>query len=205
MPNTPAWDASWRSFFYFNLYRLIVALLLLGAALMAPSWLPHLSQGIRSVFSWISACYVLFLVLGTAISLRWRHRFNLQLTAGMFGDALFLGAAASLLGGMSSGVGLLLLVSLAAASLVGRGRLVLFYAAMATIAVLFVQALQVLQGDAEAASLVQAAILCLGYFATAVLARLLGKRVMENEELARLRGEALERQIRVGERIIERM
>lgn len=93
-------------------------------------------------------------------------------------DALVIGAWMFASGGVSSGVGTLMLVSLATASLVGRGRLVLFYAALATIATLGGQVFGVLVRNLEPASIVQAGLLSAGFFATAILARLLGQRLM---------------------------
>ena len=99
----------------------------------------------------------------------------------------------------------MLLVTLAAASLVGRGRMVLFYAALATLAVLLTQIFGVFARDFDVASIFQAGILSAGFFATAILARLLGQRMMINEELARQRGISLENQARISQRVIERM
>jgi two-component system sensor histidine kinase PilS (NtrC family) len=54
-------------------------------------------------------------------------------------------------------------------------------------------------------SVVQAGFLSAGFFATAILARLLGQRAMVNEDLARRRGVALDNQIRISQRVVERM
>ena len=67
-------------------------------------------------------------------------------------------------------------------------RQVLFYAAMATLAVLFEQSYRALQNDFDAAGFFQAGIFCAGFFAVAVSARLLARRVIANEALARQRG-----------------
>ena len=61
-----------------------------------------------------------------------------------------------LAGGVSSGLSVFLLVSLAAASLVGRGRLVLLYAALATVAVLLFQIYGIFTKEFDPASIVQA-------------------------------------------------
>ena len=71
-------------------------------------------------------------------------------------------------GGFRSGLGVMLLISLAAASLVSRGRLMLFYAALATIAVLLEQTVEVLAFGESPADFVQPGLLSIGYFATAL-------------------------------------
>jgi two-component system sensor histidine kinase PilS (NtrC family) len=108
-------------------------------------------------------------------------------------------------GGVGSGLSVLLLVSLAAASLVGRGRMVLFYAALASLAVLLTQVYGIATNGFDDSSIVQAGFISAGFFVTAILARLLGQRVMANEDLARRRGEALANQILISQRVVERM
>src|SRR5262249_58186192 len=69
--------------------------------------------------------------------------------------------------GISSGLGLLLLTTLAGAGLISRGRLTLFFAALASIAVLLEHTYEVLHFDASVAQYVQAGLLSGGDFATA--------------------------------------
>ena len=135
----------------------------------------------------------------------WPRRFNQQLSAQMAADIAVVCSLMFLAGGVSSGLSVFLLVSLAAASLVGRGRLVLLYAALATVAVLLFQIYGIFTKEFDPASIVQAGFISAGFFATAILARMLGQRVMVNEDLARRRGIALENQIRISQRVVERM
>lgn len=199
------WEASWRPFQYFNFYRFLLGCLVVLAALLPESLVS--SFRIASSGSIYPAALIYFLPVlsGLLLSIYWQRRFNLQLSVQIFADVVFVSLLMYALGGVSSGVGILLLISLAAASLVGRGRLVLFYAALATLATLLVQIYGVLNHVFEVASIMQAGFLSAGFFATAILARLLGQRLMLNEELARQRGESLDNQRRISQRIIERM
>jgi two-component system, NtrC family, sensor histidine kinase PilS len=149
--------------------------------------------------------YVAASAVGLLLARLWQKHFNYQLSTQVIVDVVVFNTLMYLAGGVSSGLGLLLLVSLAAASLVGQGRLVLFYAAMATIGALSSQILVILQRNLDPGSIVQAGFISAGYFATAILARLLGQRVMINEDLARRRGIALNNQIRISQRVVERM
>ena len=65
-----------------------------------------------------------------------RWRFDLQLTVQVASDIVAISLLTYASNGISSGLGLLLLTTLAAAGLIARGRLTLFYAALASIAVL---------------------------------------------------------------------
>ena len=199
------WEANWRSFQYFNLYRLVLAGLFLLATAFPNDWTRHLNLLPSTTMFGLTLGYMTLALGGLLLATHWQHRFNLQLSSQVAIDVLVLSLLMYVAGGVGSGLGVLLLVSLAAASLVGRGRLVLFYAAMATLAVLLAQLYGVLSNAFEVASVVQAGIISAGFFATAILARLLGQRAMSNEDLARRRGEALENQILISQRVVERM
>ena len=199
------WEANWRSFQYFNFYRLILAGLFFFAMLFSPEWSHRLNFAASSPMMWWSLGYCLSVVGGLLVSVHWQRRFNLQLSCQVVIDVVVVNVLMFATGGVSSGFGILLVVTLASASLVGRGRLVLFYAAMATLAVLFSQMYGVAAHGFDPASIFQAGLISSGFFATAILARLLGQRVMLNEELARRRGEALDNQILISQRVVERM
>ncbi|MCX7189777.1 MAG: ATP-binding protein [Methylotenera sp.] len=91
-------------------------------------------------------------------------------------------------GGIQSGLGLLLIISIVTASVVSNGRLALFYAAIASLCLLVEQSYQILLGDLSAASYTQAVMLSLSCFATAWLAYSLAKRMQQSEALASARG-----------------
>lgn len=199
------WEANWRSLQYFNLYRLILAGLF-GLALVFPNaWIAHLHVSGSLLTLSILAAYIAAVIVGLLLSVHWQHRFNLQLTAQISVDIAIVSALMYIAGGVGSGLGVLLLVSLAAVSLVGRGRMVLFYAALATLTLLGFQLYGIWRQHFEYGSLVHAGLVSAAFFATAILARLLGQRVMVNEELARRRGIALENQILISSRVVERM
>ena len=107
-------------------------------------------------------------------------------------------------GGYRSGIPILILVALAGAGLVGQGRMVLFYAAYATVAVLLENAFRLLSGR-ETADFFTVGITCIGFFAIAQVARLLAQRALANEDLARQRGADLANQLRLNRQIIQDM
>lgn len=199
------WEANWRPFQYFNLYRLVMAGLFFLALFLPHEWSSRFDLSPTNALLVLAIAYLMAILSGLFLSIHWQRRFNLQLSAQVLLDVLVVSLFMYAAGGIASGLGVLLLVSLAAASLVGRGRLVLFYAAMATLAVLLGQFYGVFSQNWDVATVFQAGILSAGFFATAILARLLGQRVMINEDLARRRGEALENQTRISQRVVERM
>ncbi len=103
-------------------------------------------------------------------------------------DILFIVMMMYAAGGVQSGLGLLLIVTIVSASLVSNGRLALFYAAIATIGLLLEQSYRIAEWGMPATSYTQSAMLSLSCFATAWLAYSLAKRVLLSEALASSRG-----------------
>jgi len=197
-------DSLWTSLNYFNIYRLIVASVFLLAVVIYPR-----SGGLGAqhlwLFVWTSLAYWLLAILFFASLKRPRLRFNLLLSLQVMTDILAITVMMYASGGSKSGLAVMLLVVLAGAGLVGQGRLTLFYAAMATVAVLLEQALRVLELGADPADFFQTGILSTGFFGTAISARLLARRIIANEELARQRGIDLANQLSISERVIRDM
>src|SRR3989338_10571126 len=181
----------WRPLLYFNLYRLTLAgfFVLLscvfGSALSLGAY--HLMLFFAASVAYLAAVIVSFVLL----RLRW-PRITLQLAGQIGGDIAVLTVLSYASGGIQSNVGLLLLVSLAAAGMISRGRVTtLFFAALASIAALLEHSYAVLHGDADVAQYVQVGLLCVSYFAVAWLAHTLAKYAVDSQKLAQRRGHDL--------------
>ncbi len=197
-------DSFWVSLSYFNVYRLATAGVF---TLIVLVYGDSLNLGSHDLRLFIYTCLAYFLAASVfAMYLRaGRAHFNLQLSLHLIADVLAITLLMYSSGGIRSGLGMMLLVSLAAAGLVGQGRLVLFYAALASIAVLCEQTYWVLVFDAGVASYAPAGMLSIGFFASAWATHQLARRTIINEELARQRGVALARQMRINQLVIEDM
>jgi len=180
----------WHSLRYFNLYRLTLAsifVFLVGAfgsemALGARNW---------TIFFFASLIYVAIVAASfVTLRLHW-PRFSWQLAIQMGGDIACISVISHASGGIQSNVGLLLLVSLASAGMISRGRITLFFAALTSIAALLEHSYAVLYADADVAQYVQVGLLCIAYFAVAWLAHTLAKYAVDSQKLAQLRGRAL--------------
>ena len=195
----------WQSLRYFNVYRLCIAVLLFSSSLVQP-FAPSIFNPSRGAFHlWVTGGYVLATLISLIAVHLHRCRFNAHLSLLVLVDVLVLTVLIHTGGGLRSGLGVMLLISLAAAGLVGQGRLVLFYAAVATIAILSEQSYSALSSNVEPGDFFQTGVFCAGFFAVAISARLLARRVVANEELARRRGIELRNQTLVSQRIIEEM
>ena len=175
-------ESYWRSLHFFNCYRLVIALVLLGSVLPGDSVL-QLGSHDRTLFIRVTIAYLLFGVAFIAlIYTRWR--FNVQIALQVVLDIVFITVLIFASRGITSGLGLLLLTTLAGAALISRGRLALFFAALASIAVLLEHGYEVLVFQESATQFMQVGFLAIGYFATALVALSLSQLTRQNEEIA---------------------
>ena len=192
----------WASLRYFNAYRMAVASLFLVATFLYPDGLSLGSQDPRL----FRAVCTVYLALAIAFQIALRRapdRFDLHLTAHVCTDIVATTLLMYASGGFRSGLAVMLLISLAAASLVSRGRLLLFYAALASIAILLEQLWRAVRGESALGDFLPPGLLSVGYFATALIASQLARRVIMNEQVARQRGVDLANQLRVNQLVIQ--
>ena len=201
---SPTPPSFWRSLRFFNLYRVGIAAVFL---LVSPPLRPGLALGIdhEGLFPLVSLIY-----LGLALTLLFlpplrRLEFNLLLSLEVIADIALLTLLMHASGGSRSGFGYMLLVVLAAAGLVGQGRLTVFYAAVATIAVLIEQSVRLVMMSGVEVDFVRTGSICMGFFGTAATAHLLARRVVANEALAQRRGLELADQQRINQQVIRDM
>ncbi len=198
-------ETYWTTLRYFNLYRFCIAGLLFTSSVIHPSSFSILSPDRGSFHLAVTSLYLLAATFSLIGLHYYRRRFNLQLSVHVLVDVLVFSLLMHDGGGLRSGLGAMLLVTLAGAGLVGQGRMVLFYAAVATLSVLFEQSYRAMVVDFEMVDFFQAGLFSTGFFAVAISARLLARRVIANEELARKRGVDLKDQTLVSQRVIEEM
>ena len=194
----------WRLLKFFSYYRLIVAGFFLGEHLISAKPLSVASQNLP-LFGWVAGIYFLAAILILIVQVRWTMVLQAQLSTQVLIDLLCLILLLFASGGAKSGMSIMLLVVLVGAALVGKGRLVLFYAAVATLLLLAEQAYRVAFLGGEAGDFFFTGLTCLGLFGAAISARLLANRMIANEDLARQRGVDLEDQLRINERVIRDM
>ncbi len=196
-------ESFWRSLSFFNAYRLIVAGLFLFTVHYFNTTLDFGYQN-PGGFQQISLAYLL-LGAGFVLLRHSRWAFSWQLSLQVITDILILTLLMHFSGGSRSGLAFMMLVVLAGAGLVGQGRLSLFFAALATLAVLAEQSVRVLRMGADQSDFAQSGIICIGFFATAISARMLARRAIANERLAQERGRELAEQMSLNEQVIRDM
>ena len=105
-------DAYWRSLFFFNAYRFVVAVVLLAAFLVFGDRLAFGSSN-NALYLYFSAGYVVLSAVWFAL-IASRQHFHWQLGLEVGADILIIVVLMYASGGISSGLGLLLLSGLAA-------------------------------------------------------------------------------------------
>jgi len=202
LTHTPVRD-DWKPLRFFNHYRLILAGLFFALFFLGNAPKP-LGQYDAPLFQVVISTYLLLSIV-FGFTTRWRQpAFEVQVYAQVMVDiaCLTLLVHAS---HISSGLGMLLIISVAGGSLLMPGRTAILFAAIATLAVLGEQVYAGLTGAYPLTNYTHAGALGAAYFATAILAYRLATRVRESEALAAKRGEDLAGMARLNEHIIQRM
>ena len=191
-------ESFWISLAYFNLYRVALATLFLSLSLVYDDAL-NLGSHSLALFRYTCGAYLAVAVLFQAVLRRLRRNFNLQLSLHVGLDLVAITLLMNASGGIRSGLGVMLVVTLIGAAIVAPRRLSFLYAALATIALLLEQAYWVLGHDAAVNAFVQPGLLAMGCFAASGVTGWLASRVAANERLAAQRGRELAAQMRVNE------
>lgn len=188
----------------FTFYRLILAGLL--TILYFNETNPLLGLFYPGLFQWTILSYLGF-ALGSGMTARWRTPdFQLQVYVQMLADILAVTLLMHASGGPASGLGSLLIVVIAAGSLLLPGQLAFLFAAIATLAVFGEQAYsQFKLLYRESFSYTSVGILGATFFATAWIGHLLAKRAQDSEKLATQRGIDLANLAQLNEHIIQHL
>ena len=200
----PSADTVWHLLTLFSRYRVVIVVIL-----MVMYWGFQRFQ-LLGPHSPLLAAWTLVLYLvaaaATLAAAHWRvPAAAYHLTGQVILDVLAMTLLMNASGGVKSGIGLLLLVSLAAAGLVARGRLVFFHAAMAALAILLEQSWQFLHAEAPASDFFQSGILAGSYFVIAVLGYTLAKYARGAEQIADERGIDLANLAQINQLVIRDM
>ena len=193
-----------RLFRVYNLYRLIVSLIL--CALLFVN-LNHLGFHYRHFVAYETTALVYLclnlattLLLATGFSARQPH-----IIVSLLLDIVFLHLLVLFGEGISGGLTNLIIVGVAAGNILAPGRLGFLYASMATLGTLGLSGWGILQGYEPADSVVRSGVLGIMYFATAFALQNITRRLMRSEALASQRAQSIIELEKLNHQIIQRM
>ena len=195
---------TWRPLRFFNLYRLVLAGLIvtLHHLGLLP---PPLGNDYPQLFYQSGLALLIFSSLSMVAIAKQKPSFMSQLHMGVLVDIILITVMMHASGGINSGVGMLLVISIANGSMIAGGRGAVLMAAMATIAVLLEQGYTLLNKPGGDFNFTLAGILGTVLFATAILASVLARRAHESEALATQRGLDLANMANTTEYVIQQM
>lgn len=194
----------WRMLRYFNLYRLCLSGLMLVLALDGTPPEPFGAFDTR-LFGLTSAVYLICALLNQAALEGRVGTVNRQVIAQVTLDTLALCALMYASGGIASGFGVLLVISIGGASLVGGGLMVMWLAAQTTLALLFTTLVSIRFQFAPVAEVSQAGMTGLFLFTVGIGGFALADRVRRSEALAQRRARDIATLSELNESIVQRM
>jgi len=197
-------EENWRSLSHFNYYRLVLAmtLLLFFYNRVLDGFLGRLDPPafltIAIVFLISSFFYILF-------GLKQQPNFKTQIILTNSSDIALVTLMMHFSGGLVSGLGMLLIINIAATGTFLQSRESYFFAAIASMGVLFEQTYSQLNDITTANAYPAAGILGIVFFGSSMLASVLSQRLKESEALASQRKADLHNLEKLNEHIIQNM
>lgn len=200
---------NWKLLRYFNFYRLAIAIAASAIAIIFGKFTPF-GEAHPGLFLSTSVVYAI-ISLTAVFAIHWQKPdYESQATLLSFSDVTLLTIIMHASGGLPSGLGLMLVVAIAGTSLMLGKRMTIFYASLATVAVLLEHSWSWLTNiSATEGEMLQdypqVGLFGVGLFATAFFGYLLATRLRATEELARRRGVDVANLTQLNEIVIQRM
>jgi two-component system sensor histidine kinase PilS (NtrC family) len=187
------------------LYRLLLAALLV-LLFSYPQDTPWLGSTAVAPLArtLIAAQGVSILVGGLLLAAPWPSR-EQQIQLAIFLDIIVYTLLMHLAGGVASGLGLLPAIAVIAGAILMEGRLSLLFASLATLAVITQHVYAELYVDTPGGTYTQAGLLGLTFFAVALLAHVMTRRLRETERLAARRKVDIADLSKLNEYVIQRI
>ena len=199
-------ESAWRPLHLFNLYRFTLAALFTFIYQINDGSLPPpLGMMSPKLFYLTGIAYLVFSLLAMVFIIKRTPAFNWQRDIHVLADIGFITTLLYSSGGVASGIGMLLVVTIAFASMLSAGRGPLLFAALASLAILGEETLAFLTLSGVHISYPQAGILGIALFTTAIIAHVLARRARESEALAAQRSLDLANMAQLTEYTIQQM
>jgi two-component system sensor histidine kinase PilS (NtrC family) len=195
---------NWNALRYFNFYRVVIAGLfaLLSISGKMP---PNLSALDAQLFSASAVIYAAGAVVWQFLIEQRTFHYRVLVYGQSLLDILAITLLMHAAGGVTSGLGMLLVVAVAGTCLLASGRAGVFFAALASIAFLGETVFGTFYLGYSSANYTQAGLLGAACFGTAILASVLAERARRSEALAALRAIDIQNLSLLNEHIVRRM
>lgn len=195
---------TWRPLRLLNFYRITLSGLFVAVYLFSPAQ-NILGKHSPWLFETISIAYLVFGFV-SSYTIRFRlFPFRLQTSVQILTDIVILTLLMYASGGITSGIGILIIVAITGGSIIAAGHFAILYAAVASLLVLGEQIYAHWSNTLQTTAYTQAGILGITFFAAALLSQALARRLRESEALANKRGVDLVNMEHLNEYIIHNL
>lgn len=200
----PYAQQDWRTLTYCGLYRCVLASILMMLVLWQVSP-PVGGPSNPEAFAVMVIAYLAFASVSMiAVLSRWLSR-NLLTVVPVLIDISLLTLLMAAGGGVASGLGVLVVVAVAAGSILVASQMAFLFAAVAAIAVLTQQLIPIAGGDIARPDYTRAGLLGIACFAAALLVSVLARRVRVSEAMVLRREGDIASLAALNEHIVQRM
>lgn len=183
IPADPGTHLTWRPLHQLNFYRLVLAIGLL-AAFYKSEWMGFLGNQDTETFLATALTLLVSSLIFIFMGFKSKPSFETQVIISNASDIVLITMLSHYSGGISSSLGVLLIINVTATGTFLRNRDSFLFASMAAIAVLSEQTYNVGLGVSHVSEFSRAGLLGLVFFGTSFLASILAERARESEKLA---------------------
>jgi two-component system sensor histidine kinase PilS (NtrC family) len=195
-------NSNWRPLRLLNLYRMILAGLFL---VLSANNIQPLAEHNPELFQYTAFSYLIAGILFSfAIHNQWL-RFSIQLPLHFTADLVAITLLMHASGGITSGLGMLLVVSVAVTSMLTSRRIAMLFGSLATIMILGEESFSFAYSHLATTHYTNTGILGATLLLTAVVSNMLAQRVTESEALVKQRSLDLANLEQLNEYIIQHM
>jgi two-component system sensor histidine kinase PilS (NtrC family) len=178
-------STSWTSIRLLNVYRLGLSAIFFSQGFLSESPLLKISN--QGLYTWVSAAFLLLSLVWMLAAWIERRGFQRQLSLQIYGDTIIIILLMHACGGISSGLGMLLIISIAVTGLLVEQTLAIIFASLATLGLLAEYIYSTTNLTSYAGNSTQVGILGATLFATAIVTHKLTERLRSSEQLVQQR------------------
>ncbi len=196
-------STNWTSLRLLNVYRLGLAAIFFAQSFVTPS--PLINIVYLSLYSWTSFAFLLLAIIWAVAAMIERRGFRSQVTLQIYSDTIIIILLMHACGGISSGLGMLLIISVAISGLLTEQALAILFASLASLGLLAEHIYSVTNIPGYAGTSTQVGILGASLIATAIVTHNLMTRVRSSEQLIQQRERDVAILSALNQEVIENM
>ncbi len=178
-------STNWTSIRLLNVYRFGLAAIFFSQSFVSQS--PLLKIANLGLYSWTSLGFLVLSLVWVLASWIERRGFHQQVLLQIYGDTILIILLMHACGGITSGIGMLLIISIAVTGLLAEQSLSIIFASLASLGLLAEHIYSSINIEGYIGTSTQVGILGATLFATAIVTRKLTLRVRSSEQLIQQR------------------